>query len=78
MEVFEHFSRYVAFEGTDDLSDRFAFFGSSFHVAFGVGVGTEPADDDLVEGVVGLAVAAPVEPVTHYLARGGGERCHPA
>ena len=31
----------------------------------------EAAEDDLVEGMVGLAVAAPVQPVTGHLAGGG-------
>ncbi len=38
LEVFEHFSSYVAFQYPDDLSDRLAFFGSSFHIPLGFGV----------------------------------------
>ncbi len=37
-EVFEDFPGGVAFQDPHDLSDRFAFGGSSLHVAFGLGV----------------------------------------
>ena len=38
-EVFEDFPGGVTFQAAHDLSDRFAFGGSSLHVAFGFRIG---------------------------------------
>ena len=61
--MFEHFSSDVAFQHADGFADRFAFFGAAFHIPFRLRVRGEAAEDDLVEGMVGLAVTAPIEPM---------------
>ena len=77
-EVFEHFPSHIAFQHPDGLADRFAFLAASFHIPFGVGVGCEAADDHLVEGMVGLPVAASVESMPDHLARRGRQGRYPA
>ena len=67
--MFEHFPSDVAFQHADGFADRFAFLGASFHIPFRFRVCGEAAEDDLVEGMVGLAVAAPVESMPDHLAR---------
>ena len=54
----------------DDLFAGLAFGEPSGHVGLGRGVPSEPADGDDVEGGVGGAVAASVEPVS-LLSAGG-------
>src|SRR5262245_31776663 len=58
----------VPLEAADDLLLGQAFFGAPVDVGAGGRVGAHPGDDDPVEGVVGLAVAAGVEPVAGDLA----------
>jgi hypothetical protein len=65
----------IALEAADDLHLRLAFGGAAFGVFLGVLVVVEAADDGQVEGGVGLAVAAAVEPVALDLAGGGGQWC---
>ena len=59
----------VALEAADDLWLGFAFRGAPLGVGAGGGVGAEAGEHDPPQGVVGLAVAAGVEPVADGLAR---------
>ena len=59
----------VALEDPDDLPLGEALLDAAFHVAAGAGVAAHPGHDDPPERVVGLAVAAGVEPMPHDLAR---------
>ncbi len=74
----------VAFEAADDFSARLALGKASLQVVPGAVVPAQAAEDDPVEGGVGLAVAAAVEPAALGLAGGrfdragaaqGSERC---
>ena len=69
-EVLEGFAGDVALEDADDLAGRLAFGAAPGDVVLGRLVRAHAGDHDAVEGVVGLAVAAAVEPVTAGLARG--------
>ena len=64
----------VTLEAADDLFLGQAFFGAPFDVGAGGWVGAHPGDHDPVQGVVGLAVTAGVEPVAGDLPRRGGDR----
>ena len=64
----------VALEAADDLGLGDALGGASLDVGAGAWVAAQAAEDDAVEGGVGLAVAAAVEPVRGLFARGGGDR----
>jgi hypothetical protein len=60
------------------VSCGFALGLPSGDVGAGAWVPGHPCHGEDVEGVVGLSVAAAVEPVAVGLARGGRERRHPA
>src|SRR3954465_5212401 len=60
-----------ALEATDDLCLGLALEGSSSHVGAGGFVVLHPHDHRPVEGGVGLAVTAPVEPVPGGQTGGG-------
>src|SRR5207249_4991807 len=62
----------------DDLLLGQALGGAPGDVGTGLRVGAHAGDDDAPQGVVGLAVAAAVEPVTGDPAGGGGDRGHGA
>ena len=64
----------VALDAADDLGFGQAFFGPPFDI--GAGAGTEPHTDDngQVQGLVGVAVAAAVQPVAVELAGAGRDR----
>jgi hypothetical protein len=66
---------YVALETSDDVGLGQAFLGPPFHIGAGAGVVAEPAENDHVEGPVGVAVAAAVESVSVGAAAAGGDRC---
>src|SRR5262245_35374563 len=68
----------VALEDTDDLFGGASLLVAPLDVEPGAGVGAHAGDDDAPEGVVGLAVAAPIQPVTDNLAAGGFYGGHPA
>jgi hypothetical protein len=58
----------VAFEAADDLFLSQAPGGAALHVGAGGGAGAHPDDDDALQGVAGLPVAAAVKAVPGYLA----------
>src|SRR6266496_1561519 len=64
----------VAFEAALDLAFALALAGAAVDVGPGRLVVAHADEDDAVECGVGLAVAAPVEPVAVCLARGGVDR----
>src|SRR5215471_13695830 len=55
----------VPLEAADDLLLGQAFFAAPVDVGAGGRVGAHPGDDDPVEGVVSLPVAAGVEPISN-------------
>src|SRR5712692_5356306 len=61
----------VALQAADDLALGLALAGAPRDVLSGRLVPAHADEDDAVEGGVGLAVAAAVEPVADRLARGG-------
>src|SRR6516165_8153569 len=61
----------VTLEAADDLFLSQALFAAPGDVGAGGRVGAHPGDDDPVQGVVGLAVTAGVEPVAGDFPRGG-------
>src|SRR5512133_915486 len=67
----------VAFEAADYLAAGLAFGEASLQVGLGIGVPTEPGESDPVEGGVGFAVAAAVEPPPLALAGRGLHRASP-
>src|SRR6266516_2637235 len=64
----------VAFEAAHDLTFALALAGAAVDVGRGGLLVAHADEDDAVECGVGLAVAAPVEPVAVCLARGGVDR----
>src|SRR5215212_4932013 len=68
----------VALDAADDLGFGQALFGPPFDI--GAGAGTEPHPDDhgQVQGPVGVAVPAAVQPVPAGLARAGRDGGDPA
>src|SRR5665647_2612729 len=64
----------VAFEAAHDFAFALALAGAAVDVGPGRLVVAHADKDDAVERGVGLAVAAPVEPVAVCLARGGVDR----
>ena len=64
----------VALAAADDLGFRLAFGGAPLDVGLGGFVPVHSGDDGAVEGGVGLAVPASVEPVTGGLGGGGWNR----
>src|SRR6266516_4801264 len=64
----------VALEAADDLFLAEAFGDAALGVGAGASAVAQPADSDQVEGTVGLAIAAAVEPVSGGAAGGGGDR----
>ena len=65
------FAGDVAFEAAEDLSAGLALRGAPGGVGLGALVAAEADHGDAPEGVVGLAVAASVQPVAHGAPRGG-------
>ena len=53
----------VALEAADDLRLRLSFYGATADIVDGGLVAAHPCDDDPVEGGIGLAIAAAVQPV---------------
>src|SRR5262245_30568419 len=68
----------VPFEAADDLFLGLAVLGPAFDVVAGARVVGHPGQRDDVQGAVGLAVAAAVEPVPGGFAAGGRDRANPA
>src|SRR6266487_6769155 len=70
----------VALEAADHLPASLALLEPAGHVGLGAGVVAQPHHHDAVQGGVGLAVAAAVEPVADGLAGAGltGEAPHRA
>ena len=66
----------VAFEAAACFAGGFALAGAFGDVGAGFGADPGPGDDDGVEGLVELAVAAPVQPVTGVLTGGRFEGCY--
>ena len=64
----------VALQAADDLSFRQSLGGAPLDLGAGGGVAAHPGDHDAPQGVVGLAVAAGVEPAAGELPRRGGDR----
>src|SRR5216684_4520433 len=64
-------SGHVSLQAADDLALGLAFCRASSHVVLRRLVPAQTDHDDVIEGTVGLAVAAPVEPVARDLARRG-------
>ena len=62
--MFEGLSGDVAFEAAHDLCGVLSFVASAGHVGFGALVAGHAGQYDPVQGCVGLAVTATVEPVT--------------
>jgi hypothetical protein len=67
---------YVAFEAADDFLAAFAFLPASGDLGFGAGVAHHSDEGTVVDGFVGLAVAAAAEPVPGGLPGGRGDWCH--
>ena len=59
----------VAFQAAGDLGLGFSVCLSPGDILFGAGVVTHSVGSDPPQRVVGLPVAASVEPVTHYPSR---------
>ena len=68
----------VAFETSDDLSLAHSLSGTSAYIFLGSAVMAMPDHNYAIESCIGLAVAAPVQPVPVGLARGSGHRIHSA
>ena len=66
-EELEDLAGDVALEAAHDEGCLLPFFGASFDVGLGVGVGRHAAQDDGPQGAVGLAVAAAVQAVADAL-----------
>ena len=64
----------VAFQAADDLGLGQSFLGSAFGVGAASWVVAEPVEHDDVEGFVGVAVPASVEPVSMDAAAAGRDR----
>jgi hypothetical protein len=69
---------HIALEAADDLALGQALSGAAFHRGDGRRMPAHPDHDDPEQRGVGLPVAAPVEPVTAGLARGGRDGAGPA
>ena len=67
-EVAVNFAGDVTLEAADDLFLGQAFLAAPFNVGAGRGVRAHPGDHDPPQGMIGLAVAAGVEPVAGALA----------
>ena len=78
LESGEDLASNLAFEATDDFSLVHSLAGATAHVCLGPDVMTKPDQDDAIEGRIGLAVAAAVEPVPVGLAGGSRYRAHSA
>ena len=63
VDVFERFSRDVAFEAAHDLSGVLPFFTSASDIRLCPRIAAHAGQYDPVEGCVGLPVSAPVQPV---------------
>src|SRR6266550_8423655 len=68
----------VALEAADDLELGMALGGAPSDVVLGGLVDAQAGDNDQVQGAVGVAVTAPIEPVPLGLAGGGAQRCDTA
>lgn len=64
----------VAVEAADDLGFGQALGGATVGVGAGASAVAQPTDGDQVECTVGLAITAPVEPVSARASGGGGDR----
>ena len=64
----------VTLQAADDLGLGFSFCGAAFDISARGRVGAHAGEHDPPQGVVGLAVAAGVEPVADGLARGCRDR----
>ena len=74
----EDFASNIAFEATDNLTLALSVSGAATHILPGPDVMTKPDQDDAIEGRIGLAIAAAVEPVPVGLSGGSWYRVHPA
>ena len=73
-KVAVHLAGDVALEDAHDLEFGAAFDGAAFDVGTGARIVAHPGHHDPPQGVVGLTVAAAVQPVTDRLAGGGLDR----
>jgi hypothetical protein len=76
-EDVEDFASDVAFEASHDLIFGFSFGETPCHVVAGGLVATHAHDEDDMQGPVGVAVTAPVEPVPDGFAVGGFQGADP-
>jgi hypothetical protein len=74
------FQTNAATERAPGEADRscFGFLGPSFDIGVGAGTKPHPDHDGQVQGLVGVAVAAAVQPVPADLAGAGGDGRDPA
>src|SRR5690242_1888530 len=72
------FADDVALEASHDVLAAESLLGASLDVGAGAGVIAHATQHDGVQGVVGCAVAAAVEPVSVGAAGAGRDRCHSA
>ena len=78
LESGEDLASNLAFQATDNLTLAHSISGAATHVCLGPDVMTKPDQDDAIEGRIGLAVAAAVEPVPVGLSGGSRYRAHSA
>jgi hypothetical protein len=64
----------VALQAADDLALGFALTGASGGVGLGAGAVAQATDGDRVQGAVGVAVTAIVQPVARGASGGRGDR----
>lgn len=74
----EHLTSDVAFQAPDHLKLGMALGHALCHVGLGSRVSPEPPDGNDVQGAVSSSITAPVEAVTHRLARRSRNRAYAA
>ena len=72
------FADNIAFETSDDLPFAHSFLGAAAHIFPGPSIKAKSDHNDSIKSSIGLAVAAPVQPVPVSLSRGSGYRIRPA